>query len=105
MDESLVRLVTQFGSFGLIALIVIWDRWKGSPAMMQTFQSAHTEIVALLTKEIDDCRTERREENERDRKIRHDTNNLLQRVVTSLDERTPKSDVQTQGREKLPKPG
>lgn len=67
----------QYGCFGLIALIVIWDRWKGIPAMLEQFSKAHTEVVGLLIKEIGDCRDERTAAREREYKQYE----VMQRIV------------------------
>lgn len=83
MDPEIFKVILNGGSFGLLAIIVVWLLWKGAPAIqdavirlgedhksvvmslntankcaIEYLAQAHKDAVAALVK---DCREERRE--------------------------------------------
>lgn len=99
---------TQLGCLGLLAMGFIWFFWKGAPLLMQKHQEIVNAITenakATITKLVDDfkveagqCREERlesqkqfAEEREKDRAVRHATNNVLQQMQGALETLTEK---------------
>lgn len=49
----------QFGSFGLLAVLVWWTLRAGIPAVLKTHQDSIDKLVKTFTKESDECRGER----------------------------------------------
>ncbi len=52
-------LVEQYGSFGLLAAIMLWGMFKTIPGMMESFKAALAAQVALSEKSEKECREER----------------------------------------------
>lgn len=103
-DMAMTSAFLQYGSFGLNALFLIWFMWKGAPAALEKHEraiaavtdsskAAITMLVDSFKQEADQCREERMQvakdastEREKDRAVRHETNNMLQKLSIKLGE-------------------
>ena len=96
----------QYGSFGLLAILVFWCLWKGIPAFleihrgvvtdiatkheksMSTIAESHRLAIDVLVKgferEADECRKERKEEGEKNRQSRTEANAMLVQVLGEI---------------------
>ena len=98
----------QYGSFGVIVLLIIWFIWKGWPMLIDKFETvmnkqaasntaAITYIIDAFKQESAECREERMDiarsaadEREKDRNSRHELANKFQVMLDHLEEASKK---------------
>jgi hypothetical protein len=104
------NLVVQYGSFGLVAALLIWSVKWGIPSMISAHREAMADLadshrqvceklVVSFDADVKDCREERRsiqkgaaEEREKDRAAREEMTQAVIRLTTQLSRAEDHSD-------------
>lgn len=60
-DSEMLKVILQGGSFGLLAIFVIWVLFRGAPmlqTMLEKISTDHKATVAIITKDCSDSQRE-----------------------------------------------
>lgn len=85
-DSEVFKLILQLGSFGLLAIIVVWLLWKGAPML-----TAAIEAKDKVHAEAFECVVEKFDEALERQATKHDA--AVDRVVTANERQLAKRDT------------
>lgn len=84
-DGEVVKLILQGGSFGLMAIIVVWMLFYGAPMLKAAVESKdknHTDAFERITTKFEAMQVRQDDRHERELTKR---DGQMERIVTSLD--------------------